>query len=820
MISPRWRKVLSDIWGNKTRTILVVLSIALGVFAVGAVAHMNLIVGRDLADSYASINPANAVISVADSFTYGGRMVDEDMVRSLRKVEGIRDIEGRQTIVMRFKYGEQDDWHPILIIAVPDYENIRINRVEQEIEFGPDPAKWPTGAWPPPQNEIVLERTSLLLATMGLTHAERGDSIIIQTPDKRERVVRMAGLCYDFARIPATFGGMAYGYVTFDTLEWLGGPRGYSELYLTVNGDPHDLTYVREVAKGVRTKLEKSGFGVSSIVVNEPGKLPLSDTFRTITLVMGVVGGFSLFLGGFLIINTISAVLAQQTRQIGMMKAIGAQTPQIMGMYLTMVLLFGALAIMIAIPLGIFAAREFINFLSYFLNFRLTEFHVPPQVIILEVGVGLLVPLMAAVWPVISGTRVTVREALTSYGLGKGTFGTGRIDRLLEQLRGLPRPFAISLRNTFRRKGRLALTMVTLILACALFMAVLSVRASLFLTIGDFLDYFAYDAQIALDRPYRTVQLRDQAAGVPGITLVEYINGSNTYRIRADETEGSRIQVIAVEADTVMFKPHILEGRWLLPDDENALVVNTEVIKNEPDIRVGDEIILRLQGRETRWQVVGVFQSISLVGNIAHASNSYYTRLAGIPGQAGSIAIQTEQHDEQSQNAVTRALDEHFKKAGIGITYVQTSSAFQNQIRSLFDIITTLLSSMALLIGAVGGLGLMGTMSINVLERTREIGVMRAIGADNGAVQQIVMTEGILIGVLSWLIGLALAAPLGKLLSDAIGMGFLNGPPSYTFSWQGTLICLAGVIILAAAASYAPAQNAARLTVREVLAYE
>ncbi len=819
-MSPRWRKVLGDIWGSKTRTILVVLSIAIGVFAVGAVAHMNLIVGRDLADSYASTNPANAAISVGDSFAYGGRMVDEALVESLRKVEGVRDVEGRQVLVMRFKYGENDDWHPILIIAIPDYENIRINKVEQEIEFGPDPANWPTGAWPPPENEIVIERTSLLLATMGVTHAKLGDAIIIQTPDQREREARLAGLCYDFARTPATFGGMAYGYVTFDTLEWLGGPRGYSELNMTVEGDTSDLLYVREIAKRVRAKLEKSGHSVSSIAVYEPGKLPLSDTFQTITLVMGVIGFFSLFLSGFLIVNTVSAVLAQQTRQIGVMKAIGAHTPQIMSLYLAMVVVFGVLGVVMAVPLGVLAAREFTNFLAYFLNFRLTEFQIPPETIALEVTVGLGVPLLAAIWPVISGARITVREAIASYGLGTGRFGAGRVDKLLEQIRGLPRPFAISLRNTFRRKGRLALTLITLILACALFMAVLSVRASLFLTIDDFLAYFAYDAQIVLDKPYRSVQLRDEAARVPGLMRLENLNVINGYRIRPDDTESWRTQIIAVEPHTVMFKPIILEGRWLLPSDENAIVLNTQVIKNEPDIKVGDEITLRIQTRETTWQVVGIYTSISLLGNAAHVNDAYFTWLTGIPDQAGAIAVQTEQHDDSSQTKITTALDEHFKEVGIGVTFIQTSSAMQNQIKSLFDIITTLLSSMAILVGAVGGLGLMGTMSINVLERTREIGVMRAIGATDGAVQQVVMTEGILIGVLSWLVGLALALPLGKLLSDAIGVGFLGGPLLYTFSLQGTLICLVGVILLAAAASYLPAQKAASLTVREILAYE
>jgi putative ABC transport system permease protein len=126
---------------------------------------------------------------------------------------------------------------------------------------------------------------------------------------------------------------------------------------------------------------------------------------------------------------------------------------------------------------------------------------------------------------------------------------------------------------------------------------------------------------------------------------------------------------------------------------------------------------------------------------------------------------------------------------------------------------------MAALVATVGGLGLMGTMSINVLERTREIGVMRAIGASDGAVRGVVMAEGVFIGLLSWIIGTVMAVPLGKWFSDGLGIGFMGSPFPYEFSVQGALWCLLGVVVIAAAASAWPAWHASRLTVREVLAY-
>jgi putative ABC transport system permease protein len=107
-----------------------------------------------------------------------------------------------------------------------------------------------------------------------------------------------------------------------------------------------------------------------------------------------------------------------------------------------------------------------------------------------------------------------------------------------------------------------------------------------------------------------------------------------------------------------------------------------------------------------------------------------------------------------------------------------------------------------------------------VLERTREIGVMRAVGATGLAITQIVIVEGLLIGLISWAVGTVLAYPLSKGLTDMVGNSILRSPLSYTFSTSGMLLWLALAMVLASLASLLPARNASRISVREVLAYE
>ncbi len=814
---PRWRKVGRDLWRNRTRALLVVLSIAVGVFAVGAVAHMRIIVSKDLAESYASVNPADAALLTNQPF-------DDQLVRVVRRIEGVRDAEGVSNIVIRFHLQGEEQWHSINVYAISNYDDIRVNLIRPEAVYAPDPERWNGGGFPPANRELVIDRTSLLMATMGLGNASLGDTLIVQTLDGREREMPIVGLVYDFARSPATFAGMARGYVTLDTMEWLGASRQFNELNLTVAGNPQDTAAIKRVADQVRDKIEKSGRTIQRVQINTPGEPPLGYLFQALTLILGVLGFLSLFLSAFLVINTITALLSQQVRQIGVMKAVGATASQITGMYLVLVSVFGLASLLIAAPAGVYATEWFIGFLAYFLNFKLPVFRIPPEVITLEVAMALLVPILAALYPIFAGTRMTVREAISNYGIGesrKQKAESGKPQLAIGyRLSAIPRPFLLSLRNTFRRRSRLAFTMTTLILATALFVAVFSVRASLYLTLDTILKYWQFDVQVYLKQPYPIQQLADTALAVPGVVKMEgWVMGS-TFRLRPDETQSKSINIIAVPATTVMWQPKLLQGRWLTPDDENVVVVNTDLIKDNPDVKLGDEIVLKIEGDETTWQVVGIFQGVSMIGATVHVNYPYLARLIHKPNRSDSIGIATEQHDPAFQQTVALALEEEFKRAGLNFSFAQTNAQQREGIGVLFNILISFLLSMAILIAAVGGLGLMGTMSLNVMERTREIGVMRAIGASDAMIHFIIVAEGLLIGFLSWSIGTAIALPLGKLLSDAVGMGFLQSSLDYTFSIDGALTCLAGMLIIAGLASWFPAQNASRLTVRQVLAYD
>jgi putative ABC transport system permease protein len=138
----------------------------------------------------------------------------------------------------------------------------------------------------------------------------------------------------------------------------------------------------------------------------------------------------------------------------------------------------------------------------------------------------------------------------------------------------------------------------------------------------------------------------------------------------------------------------------------------------------------------------------------------------------------------------------------------------------MFDILTYLMLVMTVLAAAVGSIGLMGTMSINVVDRGREIGVMRAMGAASPAVAGTLIGEAVLLGVLSWLLAVPLSYPGAWALSSAVGYSFMGAPLDFRYSMSGVMLWLAVVVVLSALASLWPALRATRISVREALAYE
>ncbi len=803
--SPRWFKVWSDLWGNKLRTSLVVMSIAVGVFAVGMVYSSHLMFERDLANSWAAASPADASL-YADPF-------DEELVQSVRSLRGVKEAEGRNNVALRV-CTPNGEWRQMYLIAIPDYIKQKVNIV-----------RYQSGAWPPGDGDVLLERSSL--TELGVA---QGGSITVETSTGRKRNFKVTGVVFDPSQRPSFVTGSYYGYISMETLEKLDESRQLNQMNFTVQPwvfKGKEKAPIAAVGRRAWNKLEQGDTTVFGLWVNKPGEHPMQSAIDAMLMLLTVLGVLSLFLGTFLLVNTVSAILAQQIRQIGIMKAIGARRDQMLRMYLSLVAAYGILALTVAAPLGAFAANAITGFIAKVFNFNSGGLELPPQVLLLEGVVAILVPMLAALWPVWRGTGVTVREAVSDYGISD-VAAKGRIDHwvdlVIARLKSLPRPVLLSLRNTFRRKGRLALTLLTLTVAGTVYMSVFTVRASLYSTLDELMDFYHYDVAAGFTQSYRVSRIEQEVLRVPGVKAAECWGRTSgrvllDERKEAEEEASTDVTIYAIPVNTKIIRPKIIAGRWLVNEDENALVVNTEVIKDNPQIRVGGPATIKVGDRRLKFTVVGIEQG-TLSGLFVYAPYDWLTAAIHEAGRARSVQIIAESGNPKDQIALGRALEEHLKKNSLRISSVRTTLEMRQRIRSQFDILTMFLLIMAVLLAVVGALGLMGTMGINVLERTREIGVMRAIGASSLSIGKVFVVEALFIGFISWLAASVLALPVSVLLSYEVGVLFTHNPLKYSFSFLGMGIWLVLSVVLSMAASMLPAWNAARLSVRDVLSYE
>jgi len=417
-----------------------------------------------------------------------------------------------------------------------------------------------------------------------------------------------------------------------------------------------------------------------------------------------------------------------------------------------------------------------------------------------------------------------VRGAISSYGIDaqKKTPRGEKINPVDEVVaRIFSRPVLISLHNTFRRKGRLALMLSILTLGGAVFIAVFNLWATFGVVLKEVQGYFLADVNISFAQPYRFARLESMVKNIPEITSVEGWSGASGQVLSPDKQSSNDVYVLAPPSNSKLIKPVITAGRWLIPGDENALVIGNHLLKLRPDLKVGDDIIIKINNQETTWHIVGFYK---LVGNtnppLLYTTYEYLTRLEGQAGMVYNLRVITAHSDPLSEQHASKLLDDLFKRKGIQVSQVQLGSDWRAQQSSTLDVLVYFLLAMAILIVFVGGLGLISTMSMNVLERTREIGILRSIGASNGDIFRLVVFEGMMIGAISWALAALASIPLTFLMNAGVGSALFTMPLDFNFSWNGLVLWLGVILSLSAIASLLPAARTVRLTIRDVLAYE
>ncbi len=796
-----WNKVWFDLWHNKVRTALAVLSIAAGVFAIGAIFGMvdQLLSGMD--NAHRAVTPSHIQMYLIDR-------IDRDTAIRLENIEGVEEVEVTNEVTVRYKLHPDDEWKRGSVVMRDDYEEQKYDILQLK-----------EGAWPHRDDEVGIERLSSQYYGIDI-----GDKVIFELDGTDRALPITSKIRHPFVP-PPQFGGDAVFFVNAQGMERFEIPEGeFGNLKVRVK--PYSLELAQKAASEIKDRLGKEGIGVAVTFYQDPEEHWGRFFVEGLNLVLQVLAVISVFSSVVLVLNTLTALITQQTNQIGIIKAIGGKTGDIMKVYLAGVLVYGVLAMLVALPLGAYLAFGITQWWLNLFNIDYEVFQISTRAVVYQFLAAVAAPLIVALWPILSGATITVREAIASYGLG-GDFGSNRLDRTIEQAgqKFLSAPYVIAIGNMFRRKGRLILTQLVLITAGAMFLVVMSLSASINLTLDNEFGRRNFNLFIIFDENYRidrTVQMAELVEGVERAEVWFSKSASILKEGQRTKEAGLGAELVGMPADSHFYRPLVVAGRWLRSGDERVVVMNQDTAE-ENDIALGDTITLDLGdlGKDD-WQVIGMYRVI-FGGNFS--SDTLYAPQEAVfsatkkHNEGGSLRVLTTSSEADLTDRVRDELVDRYTDRNMDILFTQTGNEERTSADSQFSITTTMLLFLAIIVALVGGIGLMGSLSISVVERTREIGVMRAIGARSRTILGMFMMEGVLQGLFSWLVAVPISIAAAASLAQLLGQAMFDANLDYQYNYVAVLIWLGIILVISTLASILPARSATQISVRDSLAY-
>lgn len=800
-----WVKAWHDLWQHKSRTLLAILSIAAGVFAVGAIFGMvdQMLAGMDTA--HRAVFPSHINIILRNP-------VNQELVGNLKEIEGVVDIDPVNQITVRYKLKAEDDWE-LGTLVQRDYESQTYDIVDLK-----------KGNWAA-DGKISVERLSGQYFGLDI-----GENVIFDIGGQEEGFEISGMVRHPFVQ-PPLFGGQAHFFTDMAGLETFGIPPGlYGQLLVRVD-DPN-LERSKEVAADIRSELAKSGTGIVVTLYQDADKHWGRMFVEGITVVLRVMALVSLFLSVMLVLNTMTALITQQTDQIGILKSIGGRSSLIMKVYLAEVLCLGLLALLIALPSGALIAFAMSQWFLNLFNVDYADFVISQRATLLQLGAGLVAPIVAAIHPIWRGANMTVREAIATYGIGSD-FGSSTFDKAVEKLASvfLSSLFAVSLGNMFRRKGRLTLTVFVIATAGVMFLIVMTLVSSTNLTLDNEQARRGYAMRIGFSHNQPAESILPLVYTEREVTAAEMWFSRNATILREGErledSAGLGAQLVGIPSGSDMYQPVLITGRWIEAGDTGNLAVISQATAEKNNLQVGDPISLDLgELGESQWEVVGTYRVVYGGGFVVepiYVPIVAMESVSGIVGEGTQVMVRAESVETlEKATALAETLIDRIEEEGIGIDFYTTVITLEEReyVNNQFASVISTLFGLAMISAMVGAIGLAGALAISVIERTREIGVMRAIGARSGTITSLYLMEGALQGLMSWMISVPLAYLLSKPMARLLGQRMLELDLDYVFNYPAVFMWLALALTFAVLASIWPSKMAARASVRENLSYQ
>lgn len=770
------RKAWRDLRVRPVRSLLTILGIVIGVAGVVSV----VLTGRALAQAqrraYQNQSQADATIWVWNA--------QDSLRRALETLPQVAAAERRAVAFTKWRAGGR--WLDIELQGVERFEDVRVNQMELlEGRF-------------PGRGEIALEVSARDLASVAL-----GQSVEIRGPDGEIRTLTVSG----FTRTPyypsAGLMRLAVGYVPAGTVRPFLGTRGDNRLLIRLQ----DFDQREEARLEIESLLDRRQIPRGGLEFREPEAYTGHREFQTVLRLMTSLSILALVISGFLVTNTLAAIVSEQVREIGILKALGATRRRILRVYLWTGFVYAVLGTPLGIAVGYFGGWSLVQYLGRLLNVDVGTFQADPVAMALGVLIGLGVTVPASLFPAWRGGTITVRQALLGYGI-RADLGRSLLGRLR-----LPPLSAFSLRNLARRPGRSTATLLVTAVAVAAYMAARVTQASLNVSVDTLFGVYAADAWIWFDEPVG-------AAFAAELRTVPDVEAAEGWEITECVLGGEQVRLWGVQADTVLYRHDLAAGRWYAPGEYDAVVLSLDLAERQ-DRWVGEKAEVEIGGRMRSFGIVGIVRDEAIFGLGDAPIGKVFAPLQVVQQMrdrgdlVGVFAVRLAEHDSDAVDRVLAEVERKFRHLRPGTE--PTYSGYE-QARGGTRIVTGLLYAMVAIIASVGIVGILNTQALNVLERRREIGVLRSLGALRGHLVRFFLAEGLALGGLGFIVGVPAGWAMARLLVGIVSAALIT--LQFVVPPIDVALSLGFSLLLSTAAGLIPALAAARLRVSEVLRYE
>ncbi len=470
-----YTKAFRELKLYKNRSILALTGIFIGLYCIGFTLSAYTIMQREMHDNYMNTRPASIRIQVAD--------LDAEAITLLRQFAGTADVEPRKQLQARIRVGENV------------YDSIHLYAVENMRDIKTDAFFLETGVLPASNAEMLLERDSLNILPPS------NESLFVTIPGSQEYEVKVSGLAHAPGLPPASMEKFSYGFMSLEALERLGSDGWFDEALVRVHENGNDREALTRLGETLRAQLAAKGYTVEEVVVPVPEKHPHGDQLDSLLFLLQVFAVIALFSAAGIIINLFNSIMSTQLRQIAVMKATGAQLKDVARPYFLYVLILGACATLVSLPLAKLTGNMYAGFAARVLNFNINDYSVPLWVYAAQIGLGLAIPLAMALYPVYKICRLPVKE---------GLFGADMPDSGNSLVSGLPvlsTKAKIPFNSILRNKIRTIMAVLSLATGGCIFMTAQNIAASIDSTTEASLNRYRYSHDIQLYGSYQASQI-------------------------------------------------------------------------------------------------------------------------------------------------------------------------------------------------------------------------------------------------------------------------------------------------------------------------